>query len=128
MTSVNNQLTNRLTLGEYVYPSWTLPLGFLMTSSIFVGLVSWIVYSLVTDYFKGGKVNMKQIFFFWLFSLKVCVSQDFLALFRPNPDKYQPKLKKNQILVQKARNIFYEPSNNVELRDNAAFETEQTVL
>lgn len=48
-----------LTLGEYTFPDWTLPVGQLMTASITFGVLGWIIYCLI-DCFKNGKVVFKQ--------------------------------------------------------------------
>lgn len=80
-----------LTLGDYVFPEWTLVLGIMMTSSSLVGFLTWVLYEVYDTLFIKKK--------------------PFGTLFIPDLDNYQPMLEEDKITVRIARGLEKENDN-----------------
>ena len=47
----------KITIGDYTFPDWTLVTGKLITSSALVGIIVWIIYAILDALFIDKKVN-----------------------------------------------------------------------
>lgn len=89
-------------LGDYVFPYWTLVLGQLMTASVMLGIVCWPVYAIIdAKYFK---------------------KRSFKSLFTPDYEAYTPKNPEDKLAVSIARGLTkVDPKHN---QENFSFQYE----
>ena len=72
------------TLGDYVFPFWTLVLGQTMTCSVLLGIILWPIYAIIdARFFK---------------------KRSFKSLFVPDFEAFQPKNEASKLIVANSRN------------------------
>lgn len=97
-----------ITLGDYVFPEWSLPVGQLMTASIMLGWMGWALYCII------DAIRNKQ---------------NILDLFKPTLDNYLPAKEKNKIAVQIARGRYHKSGVTATYDvENKGFEGEETTV